>query len=267
MAAPCRADGCRVGAPTVPSDRRRDAGRAIPAGLGCGPPRAAAQGRDAVAPLGGAPRRSSRRLRLQPVLRTLPPLGTAPLADHAPAPCRRRADVRRLRRHHARGDRPRDRRGPRGAALRRRARRLELHLRRGDLDAGALRLDRRALPGAVLFRRRARPDRLGQPQGRRHPRLLLRAGGEPHLRRHGRALRHRGGSGAAAQAARQGKGRGCGADRRALDHRAAEEPQVLLALGDQRGHPRAASTASTAASPGTSAPAAAPSSRSWSDRR
>ena len=78
----------------------------------------------------------------------------APDADHAPAPCRRRADVRRLRRRDAGGDRSRDRRSPRGAALRRRARRLELHLRRGKLDAGSLRLDRRALPGPHLFRRR-----------------------------------------------------------------------------------------------------------------
>ena len=43
----------------------------------------------------------------------------------------------------------------RGAALRRRARRLELHLRRGDLDPGAGRLDRRAHARLRVHRRRA----------------------------------------------------------------------------------------------------------------
>src|SRR5215475_14115138 len=47
-------------------------------------------------------------------------------------------------RHDARGDRPIDRRGEDGAAVRRRARRVELHLCRGHLDAGPGRLDRRA---------------------------------------------------------------------------------------------------------------------------
>ena len=48
---------------------------------------------------------ASRRLRLQPVLRALPRLGGAAVADHAADACRRRAAVRRLRRHDAGGDR------------------------------------------------------------------------------------------------------------------------------------------------------------------
>ena len=55
-----------------------------------------------------------------------------------------------------RGDRRSDRRGDRGAAVRRRARRLQLHLRGSDLDAGTGRLDRLAHAHIRLHRRRAR---------------------------------------------------------------------------------------------------------------
>ena len=58
-------------------------------------------GRDAAAAVGGAPGRASRRLRLQPVLRALPRLGGASVADHAADACGRREAVRRLRRHDA----------------------------------------------------------------------------------------------------------------------------------------------------------------------
>jgi transposase len=57
------------------------------------------------------------------------------------------------------GDRrPADRRGPGRVDIRRRARRVELHLRRSDLDAGAGRLDRRPCAGAGSDRRRAPAD-------------------------------------------------------------------------------------------------------------
>ena len=85
----------------------------------------------------------------------------------------------------------------RQAHLRRGARRVELPVRRGDLDADPAGLDRVARPDAGLVRRRARPDRVGQPEGRRHQGLFLRARGQPHLCRHGRPLRHRRGAGAA----------------------------------------------------------------------
>ena len=111
-------------------------------------------------------------------------------------------------------------------------------VRRGDLDADPAGLDRVALPGARLVRRRARPDRVGQPEGRRHQGLLLRARGQPDLRRHGGALRHRRGAGAALQAARQGQGRGRRPGGAALDRGAAAQPAVLLARRAERGDPR-----------------------------
>ena len=75
-----------------------------------------------------------------------------------------------MRQHHAAGDkvfvdysgkkvahrRPRDRRGARGRDLRRRARRLEPHLRRGDLDPDLARLDRRARAPVPLPRTASR---------------------------------------------------------------------------------------------------------------
>ena len=69
----------------------------------------------------------------------------------------------------------------------------------------------------------------------------------------------------AAQAARRGQGRG--ADRGTLDRGAAQEPQVLLAVGAERGHPRAALSARGPRHPAISAPAAARSSESRSARR
>src|ERR1700722_9785148 len=99
---------------------------------------------DAAAAVGGASRRPPGRLWLQPFLRALSRLGGAAVADDATEPRRRRAHVRRLRRHHARGNRRIDRRGEDGAAVHRHARRVELHLCRGHLDAGPLRLDRLA---------------------------------------------------------------------------------------------------------------------------
>ena len=134
----------------------RDQGATAAARLAGDPSRAAPAGRDAAAALGGASRRAPRRLRLQPVLRALSRLGGAAVADHAADPCRRRAAVRRLCRHDAGGDRRHDRRGADGAAVRRRARGLQLHLCRGDLDAGARRLDRLAHAGVRVLRRRRR---------------------------------------------------------------------------------------------------------------
>ena len=77
-------------------------------------------------------------LSLFALLRAVSGLGRQALGHDAPDPCRRRQAVRRLRRRHGAGDhRPADRRDPPGADLRRGAGRLELHLCRGDLDAGA----------------------------------------------------------------------------------------------------------------------------------
>ena len=68
--------------------------------------------------------------------------------------CRRREVVRRLCGHDAGRDRWHDGRGAECAAVRRRARGVELHLGGSDVDAGARRLDRLAHAGVRVFRRR-----------------------------------------------------------------------------------------------------------------
>ena len=78
---------------------------------------------------------------------------------------------------------------------------------RGDLDAGACRLDRRPRRRLRGDRRRAGAAGAGQHQGRGDQGLPLRSAGQPHLRRDGGALRHRHSAGQAAAAARQGQGR------------------------------------------------------------
>ena len=87
--------------------------------------------------------------------------------------------------------RRRDRRGGRGRIVRRRARRVELHLRRGDADATERGLDHEPRPRGRVFRRRARrvwvPDQLRTGVTRAVP---LRAGRPADLRRVGAALSH-----------------------------------------------------------------------------
>ena len=137
---------------------RQEAGPPPPrrARLGGGPPRAEAQARHAADPVGRVHRAAPRRVSLFALLRAVPRLGVAAVGHDAADPCRRRQAVRRLRRRHGAGDRrPADRQDPAGADLRRGAGRLELHLRRGELDAGARRLDRRPYPRLRGDRRRA----------------------------------------------------------------------------------------------------------------
>ena len=107
------------------------------AGLEPRPCRAAPPRRDAAAAVGGIPGRASGRLRLQPVLRPLHRMAPRRQRDDAPDPCRRREAVRGLRRRHRAGVRRGDRGGAAGARVRRRAGRVELHLRRGPLERGA----------------------------------------------------------------------------------------------------------------------------------
>ena len=101
LAAAGRPDDEALEARLYPPPASDGQGSAAAARLAGGPPRAEAAGRDAAAALGGASRRAPGRLRLQPVLRALPGLGEAAVADHAADACRRRAAVRRLRRHDA----------------------------------------------------------------------------------------------------------------------------------------------------------------------
>jgi DNA-binding IclR family transcriptional regulator len=101
------------------------------------------------------------------ILRAVPRLGSAAVGNDAAKSCRRRQAVCRLRRRHGTGHcRSADRQDPAGADLCRRARRFQLHLRRGELDPGAGRLDRRLHPGVRGDRRRAQPAGAGQCQGR-----------------------------------------------------------------------------------------------------
>ena len=206
------------------------------AGLGGGPPRTEAAGRHPRAALGRVSRPAPGRLRLFRLLRALPPLGGAALAGHAPAPCRGRADVRRLFRHEDGGHRPGHRRGASGGDLHRRDGRLEHDLCRGELEPGAARLDRRPHPRLRLLRRGAGAGRVRQPEVRGDPRLLLRAGGQPQLCRDGGALRHGHPARAPLQAPRQGQGRGRRPARAALDRRPAAQPAVLQPRGTERRH-------------------------------
>ena len=117
-----------------------------------------------------------RRLQLLAVLRALSILREDAVGDDAPDARRRRAAVRRLRRRRRSGrHRSAHRRDPHGADLRRRAGGIELHLRQGDLDAGAARLDRRPCARLRGDRRRSRTRRAGQRQDRHRQGQLLRS--------------------------------------------------------------------------------------------
>ena len=190
-----------AGAAAVPATAAGEGAPVRRAGLGGNAPGAEAAGSDARAALGRVSRPAPGRLRLLGLLRALPPLGRAALAGHAPAPCRGRADVRRLLRHEDVGHRPGHRGGASGGDLHRRDGRLEHDLCRGELEPGAAGLDRRPHPRLRRVRRGAGAGRVRQPEVRRDPGLLLRARGQPQLCRDGGALRHRDPAGPALQAA------------------------------------------------------------------
>ena len=130
----------RPGAPAV-SGAAAEPHDAAVAGLERGPWGATAQERDAVAAVAGVQGDPRGGAAVQPVLRAVPGLGREARPGDAPGAPRRREAVRRLRRADGAGGRPRNRRGAAGADLRGRARRLELHLRRGDVDADPAGLD------------------------------------------------------------------------------------------------------------------------------
>ena len=137
---------------------------AASAGLGSGPQRAQAQGRDPAAVLARVPRRASGGLRLQPVLQPLRRMAQEGRRRDAPAPPRRREDVRRLPRGHHPHLRPTQRHGRlRGAAARGLPGCLLLHLRRGPSLPGALALRDRPRPRTGVLRRRAGHLGAGQP--------------------------------------------------------------------------------------------------------
>ena len=131
LAAAAGPDGHRSGGAAL--RRGRDQAGPSPAagaGLGGAEPRAEAQARHAADPVGRVHRGQPGRLPLQPLLRPLPGLGSAPAGDHAPDPPGRRQAVRRLCRRHGAGDRrPPHRQDAGGASVRGGDGRIEPQLR------------------------------------------------------------------------------------------------------------------------------------------
>ena len=108
------------------------------------------------------------------------------------------------------------------------------HLRRGNLEPGAARLDRGARASVPLPRRRAAPHRARQPEERDPQGLVLRPRDQPQLRHDGGPLRRRRPAGETKEAARQSQGRGRGPLRPDLHPRPAATADVLLARRGQR---------------------------------
>ena len=204
------------------------------------PPRAQAGRRHAAAALGGVRPGPSERLPAHAVLRDLPAVGAAAAAVDAARPPGWGEDVHRLLRQAAdAGRRPNGRSAAR-RAVRRRARRQQPHVRRGDRDAAAARLGRRPRPdGRVL---RGHDHSLGPrpAQERRHASLPLRAGRQSDLRGPRRPLRRRRDARAAEEASRQGRRGGQCARGPTMGPRATPPPDLLQPRGAQRGDPRAA---------------------------
>ena len=127
-------------------------------------------------------------------------------------------------------------RGSHGPDLRRHPGRLQLHLFRGDLDAGAARLDWLAQPRLRLFRRCAPTGRTGQSQIRRRQGLPVRSRDQPNLRRHGGPLRHRHRADTAAQTTRQSQSGSRRPGRRTLDPGPPAKSPFLQPRGTEPGH-------------------------------
>ena len=166
-------------------------------------------------------------------------MAAPPRAHDAPGPPRRREELRRLRGEAAVPHGSRDGRADPRRALRHGARRVELHVRRGDAHAAAPRLDREPHAGLRLLRRRAGRRRVRSAQERRHGAVSLRARRPAPLRRARHALRDDDPAGAPGAAARQGQGRGRRAGGRAVDRRPPAPRDLLHAGGAQRADRRA----------------------------
>ena len=201
-----------------------------------------AQGRrgDAAPAVGGVPAGPRReRLRLQPVLRAVSPVGWAASAvDAAGAPCGREALCGLL--GQAAIDRGRqDGRAGRGRALRGGTGGERLHVRGGDGDAEASRVARCARADARVLRGLGGDLGAGPAQGRDQRVVPVRAWGQPDVPGAGEPLRGGGDPGTASQAAGQGEGRGGGAPRSAVDPGAAAQAELLRSRRAQRGDPGA----------------------------
>ena len=157
----------RAGAPALPAATK-------PAQPGAtrvvgGPCRAEAAGCDPATAVGGVPDRAARRLRAEPVLRALRSSGGAAArsCDSSMSPARSCSSTTPGRPCEVVDPATGEVRQARD--LRRRARRLELHLRRGDAGARRCPTGSAATFGALdLHRRGAHGRRARQPEGRRH---------------------------------------------------------------------------------------------------
>ncbi|MGY4372740.1 hypothetical protein ACVWZ3_000379 [Bradyrhizobium sp. i1.3.6] len=149
-----------TGAQAVCASRLQPAAIEAASGLGACPCRVAPPQRNAGAAVGGIPRPSSRRLRLQPVLRPLRRMAPRHHGDHAADPRGRRKAVRGLRRRYRAGVRRAYRGGARRQDLRRGHGSVELHIRPSPVQRGAARLDRRPCGCAHLPGRSAEGARL-----------------------------------------------------------------------------------------------------------
>ena len=182
------------------------------------------------------------------IRKATPIAGSASCSASSSGGCRRRCarqhvagrqSVRGLLRQ-ARADRRSGyRRGAHGGDLRRRARRLQPHLCRGDLDADVAGLDRRPRAHVPLLWRGSASAGAGQSQERHQQGVVLRPRGEPQLCGDGGALQRR----HSASPAEQPAGQGCGRSRRPLRAdlypRPAAQRHVLLLGRVQRRHRRA----------------------------
>ena len=122
-------------------------------------------------PVGRVPGDPPERLRSRPVLPAVPQVRATAVADDASTRRGRAEGFRGLLRQ-ARGDRrSAHRRSAHGGDLRRRARRLQPDLRRGELDADVAGLDRGPRAQVLLLRRRAAPAGARQSQ-ERHPKAV-----------------------------------------------------------------------------------------------
>ena len=120
---------------------------------------AAASRRDAAASARRVPGAPSNGLPLHDVLPALSRLVLRATAVDAPGACRRRQALRRLLRQEAVRGRSGNRGACGGRAVCRRARRVELHVRRGNTHSAGAGLDRQQRPRARIHRRRAGGDR------------------------------------------------------------------------------------------------------------
>ena len=104
-------------------------------------------------------------------------------------------------------------------------------------------------PDVRVLGRGTRTRDPGQREGRGTQGQPLRAGPEPDIPGTGHALRNHRAARAAPLSAGHGEGGGCGPERRALDHGASAQPDVLLARRTPRGHRAAAGRTERAAVP------------------